>query len=128
MGSGAEEGQRVLVADGLGHEMAPRSEGGSGGVLEMWKNNIKVTEVRAIKSDESLKHSKLKDMKAFDRSHLRWPSRNRDMPPAAATHHFCLTKRTEEMGSFFCKKDTRPNFTLFSGFLLCDANATVSAP
>ena len=94
----------------------------------MWKNNIKVTEVRAIKSDESLEHSKLKDTKAFDRSYLRWPSRNRDMPPAAATHHFCLTKHTEEMGWFLCKKDTRPNFTLFSGFLLCDANATVWAP
>ena len=88
MGSGAEEGQRVLVADGIGHEIASRSEGGGGGVLEMWKNNTEVMEVRVYRSDESLKHSKLKDMKAFVWSHLRWPPRNRDMPPAAATHHF----------------------------------------
>ena len=88
MGIGAEEGKRVLVAYGLGHVMTPRSEDGSGGVLEMWKNNTEATKVRAIKSDDVLEHSKRKDMKAFDRSHLRWPPRNRDMPPAAATHHF----------------------------------------
>ena len=40
---------------------------------------------------------------------------------------FLLTKHAEEMSLFSVKKDTRPIFTLFSGFLLCDANATVSA-
>ena len=36
------------------------------------------------------------DPSFFDRSRLQWTLRYLDLPPTAATHHFCLTKCTKE--------------------------------